>query len=164
MPIAILVLTLVAYGYVLLAYPELRRPALIAGALVAAALAFYFWRQAPEATRAGIRIAPEELTLDQLDLERTGLGATLTGRVLNGSPDYRLRDMTLTVRLRDCPEPEAEPATCPVIAEARAIARPDVPPGQLRGFSAHFTFANVPPLTGTLRWDLDVAATRATSY
>jgi hypothetical protein len=164
MPIAVLVLTLVAYGYVLLAYPDLRRPGLIGGALLAAGLALYFWRQEGEATRAGTRIAPEELTLDQLDLERTALGGTLTGRVLNGSPDYRLRDMTLVVRLHDCPEPEAEPATCPVIAESDAVARPDVPPGQIRGFSAHFTFAHLPPLTGTLRWSLNVAATRATDY
>src|SRR5262245_49317043 len=130
MPIAVLVLTLVAYGYVLLAYPELRRPGLIAGGLIVAALALYFWRQEPESTSDGTRIAPEELTLDQLDLERTALGATLTGRVLNGSPAYRLRDVTLTVRLRDCPETAAEPATCPVVGEAEAIARPDVPPGQ----------------------------------
>jgi hypothetical protein len=49
-----------------------------------------------------------------------------------------------------------------VIGEADAIARPDVPPGQLRGFSAHFLFTDVPPLTGTLRWDWRITATRAT--
>ena len=69
MPIAVLVLTLVAYGYVLLAYPELRRAGLIAGALAAAGFALYFWRQEPEAARAGSRIAPEELTLDALDFD-----------------------------------------------------------------------------------------------
>jgi hypothetical protein len=83
--------------------------------------------------------------------------------VQNGSPEFRLRDMTLGLRLRDCPEPEADPPSCPVIGEAQAIARPDVPPGQLRAFSAHFSFANLPPVAGTLRWDLAIAGTRATA-
>jgi hypothetical protein len=50
-----------------------------------------------------------------------------------------------------------------VIGEAQAIARPDVPPGQIRALSAHFTFRNLPPVTGTLAWDGTIAATRATA-
>jgi hypothetical protein len=160
-PIIVLVLALVAYAFALLAYPEFRRPGLIGGALVAVGLAIYFWQQSPEASRAENRIASEEVALDQLDLERTVRGATLTGRVRNDSDRFRLRDMTLALRLYDCPEGNAPPS-CPVIGEAQAIARPDVPPGQLRGFSAHFIFADLPALTGTLRWDWRVVETRAT--
>jgi hypothetical protein len=159
-PIAILVLALMAYAYALLAYPEFRRPGLIGGALVASGLAIYFWRTAPEATRAEDRIAAADLALDQLDLERTDRGATLTGRVRNDS-SHRLREMALAVRLYDCPATAAPPA-CPVIGEASAIARPDVPPGQLRAFSAHFLFAGVPAPAGTLRWDWRITGTRAT--
>jgi hypothetical protein len=162
MAIAILVLTLTAYGYALIAWPEFRRPGLIAGALAAAGLAVYFSRQAPEAARSGSLIAPEELTLESLSLERTALGADLTGRVLNGSADYRVRDLTLVLSLRDCPAPDTAPADCPVIGESRAIVRPDVPPGQVRALSAHFTFADLPPVLGTLRWDWRIAETRAT--
>jgi hypothetical protein len=159
LPIAVLVLALTAYAYAMLAYPEFRRAGAIGGALAAIGLAAYFWQNAPEATRAGDRVRPAELTLDQLDLQRTPRGATLTGRVRNGS-GFRLRELTLAVRLYDCPD--AEPPDCPVIGEAEAIARPDVPPGQLRAFSAHFVFANLPRLAGTLRWDWRVTATRAT--
>jgi hypothetical protein len=160
-PIVVLVLALVAYAYALLAYPEFRRPGLIGGALVGIVLGIYFWQQTPEATRAASRIVPEEIELDHLDLERTARGATLTGRVRNGSERFRLRDVTLVVRLYDCAE-AAAPPDCPVIGEAQAIARPDVPPGQLRAFSAHLLFADLPPLAGTLRWDWRIAATRGT--
>ena len=160
MPIAVLVLALTAYAYALLAYPEFRRPGLIGGALIAAGLAIYFWRSSSEATRAGDRIPAAELILDQLDLRRTERGATLAGRVQNVSR-YHLRDMTVAVRLYDCPA-AGTPPSCPVIGEAEAIARPDVPPDQLRGFAAHFVFADLPALTGTLRWDWRVTATRAT--
>lgn len=162
MPIAVLILTLVAYGYGLLAYPEFRRPGLIGGLIAAVGLALYFYLHTPESSRSASRITPEEITLEDLTLERTLRGATLTGRIHNGSRDYRLRDLTLTVRLRDCPDPATPPGDCPVIGEANAIARPDVPPGQLRGLSAHFIFSDLPPVAGTLRWDWQITEIRAT--
>ena len=163
MAIAILVLTLVAYGYALLAYPEFRRPGLIGGVLVAAALGIYFALSSPEAERSTSRIDPSELTLDGLTLERTLRGASLEGRIRNGSPDYRLRDLTLALSLRDCPTPDTPPETCPVIGEASGIARPDVPPGQIRALTAHFVFRDLPPVAGTLRWDWRITAIRATA-
>jgi hypothetical protein len=159
MPIAVLVLALVAYGYVVIVYPEVRRPALIGGALVAAGLAAYFLLATPNP----VAITPEELTLDRIDVERTVRGATIRGRVHNRSEQFRLREMTLSLRLHDCPTPQAAPETCPVIGEGQAIARPDAPAGQIRAFSAHFSLAGVPPVAGTLRWDLAIAATRGTA-
>ena len=163
MPLAVLVLALVVYGYALLSYPEFRRPGLIGGALVAAGLAVYFVRNPSESDLAATRIPAEDIVLDELTLERTPNGATLSGRVRNGSDRYRLRDLTLVLRLRDCPTADTPPAECPVIGEAQAIARPDVPPGQIRALSARFTFDNLPPVTGTLAWDWSIAATRATA-
>jgi hypothetical protein len=165
MPIFILVLTLVAYGYLLIVRPDLRRPALAVGALVTAGLAAYFLMQpAPEASRSASRIAVSEITLDEIAVERTARGASVSGRVSNGSKRYRLRDMTLALRLRDCADARAAAETCPVIGEGAAIARPDVPAGQIRAFSAHFSLAGVPPAAGTLRWELTVTETRATDY
>jgi hypothetical protein len=154
---------LVAYGYALLSYPEFRRPGLIGGALVAAGLAVYFVRNPSESELAATRIPAEDVALDGLSLERTPNGARLAGRVRNDSDSFRLRDLTLVLRLRDCPTADTPPAGCPAIGEAQAIARPDVPPGQIRALSAHFTFSNLPPVTGTLAWDLSIAATRGTA-
>ncbi|HMQ95370.1 MAG TPA: hypothetical protein PKA33_09880 [Amaricoccus sp.] len=162
MPIFVLALALAAYAYALVTEPGFRRWGLIGGAAVGLGLAVYFWQSAPESSRAEERIAPQELTLDQVTLERTSRGATLSGRVANGSPEFRLREMTLEVRLYDCPTPATALAECPVIGEASAIARPDVPPGQLRAFTAHFVFANLPEPVGTLGWDSRVSGTRAT--
>ena len=162
MPLAVLVLALVAYGYALTSYPEFRRPGLIGGVLVAGGLAVYLIRHPSESELSATRISAEEIALDELTLERTPSGATLAGRVRNGSERFRLRDLTMTLRLRDCPTEDAAAADCPVIGEAQAIARPDVPPGQIRALRAHFTFVNLPPVTGTLAWDWTIAETRAT--
>ena len=162
MPIAVLVLALVAYAYALIVLPGFRRPGIVAGILAAIALAVYFARDASELARAATRISAAELTLSDLVLARTGHGASLSGRIANGSPRYRLRELTLAVRLRDCPGPEAPPDGCPVIGEATAIARPDVPPGQIRALQAHFVFSEVPPVAGTLRWDWRITGIRAT--
>jgi hypothetical protein len=162
MPIAILILTLVAYGYALLSFPEFRRWGLAGGAVAALALGLYFALGSSEATRATQRIAASQLVIDQLALTRTVRGATLTGRVQNGSPDARLRELTLTLRLRDCPKADTPVPDCPVIGESQAIARPDAPPGQIRALSAHFLFSDLPAVTGTLRWDWAIAGIRAT--
>ncbi len=158
MPIAILVLVLVAYGYVLIVYPLVRKQAAVGGALIAAIVAASVFLTRPEA----ITISAAELNLDQIAVERTGRGAAVTGRVENRSP-FRLRDMTLSLRLHDCADPDAEPATCPIIGESTTIARPDVPAGQIRAFAAHFAFSGVPPVAGTLRWEMTVVETRATA-
>ena len=158
MPIVALVLAVVVCVLVAVSFPAFRLPVMIGGAVIAALLVGVLLLSRP----AEIAIAPEELTLDQIAVERTVRGASMTGRVKNTSA-FRLRDMTLALRLHDCPTPEAVPETCPVIGESTAIARPDVPAGQIRAFAAHFGFAGVPPLLGTLRWDLTVAATRATA-
>jgi hypothetical protein len=91
MPVAVLILVLVAYLLGLILYPEVRRWAVAGGVVVAIGLAFYFSREAPEATRAESRIAPEEVTLDQIDVEQSIRGATLTGRIENGSESGCLR-------------------------------------------------------------------------
>jgi hypothetical protein len=163
MPIAVLVLTLVAFAWALIASPGFRPLGIVGGLVAAALLGLYLWRQAPsESERSAGRIGPDELVLDSLTLERTARGASLTGRITNGSGRYRLRDLTLSVRLRDCPEATTPPESCPVIGEARSVARPDVPPGQIRALTAHFVFSDLPPLGGTLAWDWRIIAIRAT--
>lgn len=159
MPIVVLVLALVTYAWAMIAYPAFRRAGVVVGIAVVAALAAYFALNEPEDAAAGRRIAPEELAIDEVMIERTIHGATMSGRVLNRSPEYRLRDMTLSLRLRDCGAGlEAE---CPVIAEASAIARPEVPPGQLRAFTAIFLFDSLPPPGEAQHWEWIVTAIRA---
>jgi hypothetical protein len=169
MPIAVLVLALLAYVAALAAYPGFRRWGIAVGLVAAVGLGLYFTRQASEAERAATRIAPEELALDLIEVTPSARGATLTGRIHNGSDAYRLREVTLTLRLRDCPAEEGEERgdgvpveSCPVIGESTAIARPDVPPGQIRALSAHFVFSSLPPVKGRLRWDWRIVAVRAT--
>jgi hypothetical protein len=162
MPIAVLILVLLAYGYAMLAYPEYRTWGLGLGGLAVAGLGVYFWLNDPEAARTAIRIDPDELVLDALALERTARGATLTGRVRNTSERFRLREMTIELRLHDCPDETIALEECPVVGEANALARPDVPPGQIRGFTAQYVFSNLPPVAGMLRYEWVVTGTRAT--
>ncbi|CAN5700747.1 hypothetical protein BH23PSE1_BH23PSE1_11520 [soil metagenome] len=163
MPIAIVIIALVAYIYAMLAYPEYRTLGLVGGGLAAIGLGAYLWTAEPEAERSASRIAPEELTLDELVLDRSARGATLTGRVRNGSPEFRLREITLALRLYDCPDAEAALAECATIGDAAAIARPDAPPGQVRGFTASYVFANMPALSGILLWEWEIMGIRATA-
>lgn len=162
MPIAVLILVLVAYAYVMAAYPEYRTPGLVVGGVAAVGLGAYFWLTEPETERATARILAEEVVLDRLALDRSARGATLTGRVVNRSGRFRLREMSIALRLYDCPSEAAPEGDCAVIGDAMAIARPDVPPGQVRAFSASYVFANMPPVAGVLRWEWSILGLRAT--
>lgn len=162
MPIAILILAFAAYVYAVAALPRFRLPGLALGGLAAAGLTWYLLAVPGEREAARERISRDDLRLDLLAMEETPQGATLSGRVENRSATARLRELTLRVDLYDCPPAAEDVAGCPVIAESEALARVDVPPGQLRGFSAAFVFPNRPPLTGVLRWSYEVTGTRAT--
>jgi hypothetical protein len=162
MPIAVLVLAVVAYAFVMVAYPEYRTIGLAVGGAIVAALGVYFWLSDPETTRSAARIAPEEVVLDDLAFERTLRGGRLTGRVVNRSPDQRLRELTIALRLHDCPEETTPLEDCVVIGESSAIARPDAPPGQVRALSATYIFASLPEPEGALRWEWTLTDIRAT--
>jgi hypothetical protein len=162
MPIAILVLVLAAYVYVLAAVPEWRIPGIVLGALATAGLGAYLVLTEPEAETAAHRIPPEAVVLSTLDFERTARGGVLSGRIENTSPDFRLREMTVTLRLHDCPPDTSDELGCPVIAEDTALVHVDVPPRQIRAFTAPFVFVNMPSVLGELRWTHHIDATRAT--
>lgn len=162
MPVAVLIIALAAYVYAMVAAPRFRIPGAIGGALIAAGLTWYLIVSPSESERAAGLISVEDLTLDRLELEQTPRGATLRGRVENLTETAHLREMTITVRLFDCPLAETELDGCAIIGESSAIARVDVPPGQLRGFSAHYIFPDRPALIGVPRWDQRITALRAT--
>ena len=163
MPIAVLVLALVAYGYALLAYPEFRRPGLIGGALIAPVLGALLLaagaggdpRRQPHRPRAS---SPRPARR-RADGARRHPDRPRPQRLRR----FRLRDMTLALRPPRLPRPPTPAGDCPVIGEAQGH-RPArrARPARSARFSAHFLFAGVPPVAGTLRWDWRIAATRAT--
>ena len=114
MPIAVLVLALVAYGAALVAYPGFRRWGIAGGLVAAAGLGFYLAREAPEAVRAGdahrrlgARPRPGRGGADGAGRDADRRGST-TARTA-----YRLRDLTLALRLRDCPAEDTAPDDLP---------------------------------------------------
>jgi hypothetical protein len=153
MPIAVLVLALLAYGYVLLAFPEYRVAALAVGAAAGLALAAHFWLADQGAGRAAPAIPLEQIAITGVSVEPTLRGATISGTVRNDAPQLRLDEVTLALSLRDCPDAATPAEACPVAGQATAIARPDVPPGEERPFRADFIFRPVPALSGEARYE-----------
>jgi hypothetical protein len=164
MPVAILILVLLAFAYAMASTPRARVPGAIAGVVIAAGLGWYFFSTSSETVTASRRITIEDLRIDQLQLDQTVRGATLRGRVENLSETGRLREMTIEVRLFDCPDTTTGLEECAIIADGSAIARVDVPPGQLRAFSGYYVFPDRPAVTGDPRWDSRISAVRATEY
>ena len=163
MPIAVLILAVIAYVYAMFSLPQFRLPGAIVGVVVAAAVGWYLYSAESAADRAARVISLDEVVLDQISLDRTPRGATLRGRVANKAEAATLQQMTIEARIFDCPDADAELSECGIIGDSVATAFVSVPPGQLRGFSIPFVFSGMPDVEGELKWDQTVIAVRASN-
>ncbi|MBB5515862.1 hypothetical protein FHS89_001882 [Rubricella aquisinus] len=107
-------------------------------------------------------LSADQIVLSDIVFEQDPRLTTVTGRVSNLSEEAILARFTLDTRLLDCPEATVS-AACVVIGEDRTAVYPDVPPGQVRGFTATLRFVNLPPIAGVLVWDAQLAEVSARS-
>ncbi len=162
MPVVIIFLLIAGAIAIAWLYPHLRALALGVLMLFLVIFAGAWLMSGNETAREAERIGLDEVTLSDLVFSDDPRVARLSGRVANGSPLFRLREMEIRVTLHDCPAPEAELESCAIIADALTTARVDVPPGQVRRFEGVLRFSARPEPDGLLRWHHTLEATRAT--
>ncbi len=85
---------------------------------------------------------------------------TLSGRIHNGSDARTIEELTLTVRLYDCPTGSLGDA-CVVIGEDTANVPVKVPPGQTRALQGEVAYYDLPEVEGQRVWDYEVTRIRA---
>ncbi|MFQ5623547.1 MAG: hypothetical protein ACE5FS_09135 [Paracoccaceae bacterium] len=161
MPFVYLAALIAAYLAVLAAYPRLRLGGSIAGAaVIAGVVAYLLW--APRADRVVAHGIPvDQVRFEELSFTDNGRSFTLSGRVQNLSQDLILRDMDVRIRIYDCPSAESPLAECETIGDDIGIARAQVPPGQVRAFSAIFYYPGLPPVKGEMRWQEEIISAHA---
>lgn len=161
MVIAQFVIIIGIYTFILFRVPNLR----LAGGIVAAALlgglSYYILATDPEPRAEMRRIDVVDVTLSDVELEIGIRTSELSGRVINGSENYDLTGVLLTVKLFDCPGADSDLSDCYTIGEDDGEARVTVPPGQLRDFTASLLFIGLPEVTGEFRWTHEVTGLRA---
>lgn len=165
MPVAVVILAILGFLYLLISQPNYRKLIIGGGIVTVLLITVLVILNPSESAYRTTRIAPEELIIDQLEYAPTLRGATITGRVQNTSPIGHVREIVLDMRLYDCPPDYTELTECLITGDATAIARPDIPPLQTRGFTVQFLFSDTLPLSGKLVWTLtpsEIGATRAT--
>lgn len=140
---------------------QLRPVALIFSAIMAALLVYVTWDQLFRSTPDAPQMAVDDLLLSDLRIEQDPRLLRVSGRVENGSEEFRLREFTILATLNDCPSADSALAECAVIAQDDGIARVDVPPGQARSFHAVFSFRDVPVPQGETIWDYEIVTLRA---
>jgi hypothetical protein len=104
-------------------------------------------------------VARTSIKKDDLDVANVKLVKdtywSLSGTVTNGST-FTLGSMTFNIQMKDCPTE----ATCVVIGESRATAYSlNVPPKQMRTFSASSDFPNLPKAAKPV-WSYSLVETR----
>lgn len=130
---------IVTYGY--------RPSMLIIMAVLAALIAALVWYLRFSAPQGSDLISPTELQLNNLEMTPQYRSSyRMTGRLVNTSPDYALRSVTITITASDCTA-----ADCIAIGEAERTISVDIPPRQARDIVEQYVFSRFSP-QGELRW------------
>ncbi len=154
-------LILSLYIYVLFRLPELRLAGTIVAVTLIGGLIYYMVTVPPEPQAEVNRIPISDVTLQNVELELGPRTAMLSGRAINGSPEFTLTGINLDVTLYDCPGEDTPFSDCFTIGEDDGYARLTAPPGQLRDFKATLLFTDLPKVTGVQRWQYQITGTRA---
>jgi hypothetical protein len=78
---------------------------------------------------------PALIKLDEIKLTGSGAPFELRGEVTNGSPELRLRTITVRIIRRDCYEGAIDPSGCATLWQDRHWINISVPPQQARQFA-----------------------------
>lgn len=131
---------IVTYGY--------RHSMLIVMAVLAALIAALVWYLRFADAPGSDMISPEELRLTNLEMTQQYRSSyRMTGRLVNRSPDYELRSVTIRITASDC----ANGDDCIVIGEAERRISVEIPPRQARDVVEQYVFRRLSP-EGELRW------------
>ncbi len=148
----ILVLVLLAMA---LTRQNMGRAAPLALLVVVGIIAYFAWYQEQSLQDAKLLIAPSEVELAEMRLQRDDRASWLIGRVRNLSAQYTLHELVLRASLEDCVAEQ-----CETVDQADIIFKPDVPAQQARDFRQRIYFTAPLNPRGELTPRYEVLATR----
>jgi hypothetical protein len=108
------------------------------------------------------RVAPQEVELSDMRLERTPYDSSyrsyqLTGRIKNLSNAFNIDSIQLRIVLNDC----VAASDCSTVGDRTEDISVSVPPRQTRGIDQTISFSAVPPFRGAFVWNYSIAEIRA---
>jgi hypothetical protein len=141
---------IVTYGY--------RHSMMIVTAVLAALIAALVWYLRFGDPQGADLISADELELVNLEMTPQYRSSyRMTGRMLNRSPDYELRAVTIRITASDC---SSDNGDCIVIGEAERTITVDIPPQQARDLVEPYVFPRF-SAQGELRWSHTLLEIRA---
>lgn len=132
---------IVTFGY--------RHSMMLVMAVLAAVIAALVWYLRFGDLQGSELISPGELRLNNMEMtQQYRTSYRMTGRLVNSSPDYALKRVTITITASDCTDGGDD---CIVIGESDRIITVDIPPRQARDITEVYVFPRF-ELQGELRW------------
>lgn len=141
---------IVTYGY--------RHSMLIGMAVLAALIAALVWYLRFGDPQGSDLISREELRLENMEMTAQYRNSyRMTARLVNMSPEYALRRVTITITASDCTNGGDD---CIVIGEVERIFSVDIPPRQARDIVDQYVFPRF-ALQGELQWRYELSEIQA---
>jgi len=133
-------------------YRDLRYGFALFGALVLAAIVFYFASGADPWPGSATEIDPAKLASSPVTIERAYADSyRMTTRIENPSDAGHIRELAMKIRVLDCATESTEDADCQVVSQTASRVSTNIPPGQARDV---VTVVSPPAftITGVARW------------
>lgn len=140
---------IVTYGY--------RHSMMLAVAVLAAVIAALVWYLRFGDPQGSELISPGELRLNMEMTQQYRTSYRMSGRLVNSSPDYALKRVTITITASDCTDGDDD---CIVIGESDRIIAVDIPPRQARDITEVYVFPRF-DLQGELQWSHSLSEIQA---
>lgn len=145
----------------LVVFPGFRKFVGVLIAIAAVMGGIYYLQDEHEKKLSLSRIRVSETTLEDMELKKEYGSYHITGRIKNNSEMYTLRELVLTVTMRDC-SGEARPENCITIGESNPRTYLTIPPGQARDFEMGVYFPGDGPHPKNRGvWDYSISEIRA---
>lgn len=153
-------LAIIVIALLIASFKDLRFGFALLGALLVAAVIFYFASGADPWPGSATEVSPSSIEPSNVSAELAYADSyKVTSRITNPSSEGHIKELALKVQTLDCPAQTSEDAQCTTVADTSTRVTTDIPPDQSRDIITVVspgTFS----VTGVARWRVIVEDVR----
>lgn len=153
-------LAIIVIALLIASFKDLRWGFVLLGALLLAAVIFYFASGANPWPGSAAKVTPSSIEPSNVSAELAYADSyRITSRITNPSSEGHIKELALKIQTLDCPTETSEDAQCTIVADTSTRNTTDIPPDQSRDIITVVS-PGVFKVAGVARWRVIVEDVR----